>query len=329
MIVTHKKISESKRARRLSLFAYNLLPMLMAWADHWGRGEWNERKIVAKLWPGHRAMLAGHVRKVLLEYARVGLIRPYKVDDAEFFEWQEPEYSTMPEKRRRWMHCPPPAWAPAADRERWTRGCGKPRPEGSLDLPFDDLAPTSPRPLSRPPDTGHQLPGNPAALSVLSVTTTTDSPPHPPLARGEPGALAPPTVPMVEALRLEFERRARDELRGAKRRIDHQAEQARQFALDSRIGLRADSLRCFRRWFRQGATLAQVQRAIEDGEHLAQRDGGRPEVAISKHVGAAEARLLARAPAGKARPPPPANRRLMRFRCFPDVCSREEVKPWR
>jgi hypothetical protein len=305
MIVRHREITESKRLRRCSLFAYNLYPMLIAWADDWGRAEWNERKIVAKYWPGHRAMLAGQIKKVLLEYARLGLIKAYVEGDVEYFEWQAPEFPLIPDgPRRRWMKCPPPRWAPEADHDRWARGCGKPRESRTLELPFEDLDSTSTRPLQSPPDTGHRLAGNPDALSVPSVPTTTEPPPHPPLTRGEAVALPAPSVPMEQALRLELGRRAREELRKAKEHVDHQILQARAFAVDNRIHLRPGSLRLFRKWFRSGASLAAVQRAIERGDHLVDRDGGAQHVEISKHLGQAELELLARAGKGKARPPP-------------------------
>ena len=85
MIVNHKKVATSKRLERCSLAAYNAYMHLIGWHDDWSRGEWNERQIVGKLWPRKNTMLAGHVRKFLLEYRRLGLLKAYEVDDVEYF----------------------------------------------------------------------------------------------------------------------------------------------------------------------------------------------------------------------------------------------------
>jgi len=301
MIVRHREITESKRLRRCSVAAYNAYAHMIAWSDDWGRAEWNERKIVGKLWPGHRTMLAGQVRKFLLEYQRLGLIRRYVVDDVEYFEWQTPEFPLPAASSRKWMKCPPPEWAPKEDRARWA--CGKPVEPASLDLPFEDPPSTSHRPAQSPGETGHEFAAKSPPLSVPSVPRNNGTPPHPPQSRGAP-VLEEPSVPMETAVRLEFERKARDELRRAKRRIDHQVEQARQFAIDSRIPLTNRSLRIFRRWFREGGTLAQVQEAIEEREHLVGRDGCRPWGEISKHLGQAERELLEGEKDGRGRAPP-------------------------
>lgn len=195
MIVNHKKVATSKRLEQCSLAAFNAYMHLIGWHDDWSRGEWNERRIVGSLWPRKKAMLCGHVRKFLLEYQRLGLLKKYVVEDVEYFEWQAPEFPALPASRRRWMKCPPPPWAPKEEHARWAAlqtGVVTTSGDDTLDLPFDEVDPTSSRPPNKPAETGHTVAGNSASLSVPAVPAVTTTPPNPPANAGGNGS--PPVM---------------------------------------------------------------------------------------------------------------------------------------
>lgn len=96
-----------------------------------------------------------------------------------------------------------------------------------------------------------------------SPSPRTTNPPDPPAsAGGHPvnGNGHHPPADILRRERLE-----------AKRRIEDQVEQARQFALGGGYRLPHNWRRTFRGWFERGASLAHVQEGIEKGDHLPAR----------------------------------------------------------
>jgi len=92
----------------------------------------------------------------------------------------------------------------------------------------------------------------------------TDNPPYPPAAAGggRPFPQAPPGANGDGTTDA-----ATEERRAARRRVENQVEQARLFCITNGGHPGRRHIRLFRRWFLAGWSLADVQEAIERGEH--------------------------------------------------------------
>jgi len=105
-----------------------------------------------------------------------------------------------------------------------------------------------------PPSNGHPL--SPSATRVF----------HSPGSNS--GTATPPNPPATAGGRLD-KARLRKERREAKAVLEDRLEQAHQFALHAKASWTKPARRTVRGWLDNGATLADVQRLIEQGEHLA------------------------------------------------------------
>lgn len=63
----------------------------------------------------------------------------------------------------------------------------------------------------------------------------------------------------------------RDEVRKAREDAEHRVEMARQYVIDNGGRVPRDAERQFKRWARAGHTLAEMQAAIDRGDHLPRR----------------------------------------------------------
>ncbi len=86
---------------------------------------------------------------------------------------------------------------------------------------------------------------------------------HSPGSNGGTATATPPSPPATAGGRLRKERRE------ARALIEDRLEQAHQFALHTKASWTQSARRTVRRWLDAGAALADVQRLIEQGEHLA------------------------------------------------------------
>lgn len=92
------------------------------------------------------------------------------------------------------------------------------------------------------------------ALGVGRLTTT-ETPPNPPANGGGP--------------RVTESRRA--EVRQAREAVEHRVEAARQYLLDNGKRVPREVERRLKQWARAGHTLAEIQTAIDRGDHLPAR----------------------------------------------------------
>jgi hypothetical protein len=109
--------------------------------------------------------------------------------------------------------------------------------------------------LRRSADVSLPLPASNPPSEALGVGRLTTTPPIPPANGGGPGVTAA--------------RRA--EIRKAREDAEHRVEMARQYVIDNGGRLPRDAERQVKRWARAGHTLAEIQAAIDRGDHLPRR----------------------------------------------------------